>query len=626
MKFHINELIMWMKNGNVRKLFFKPNKVNIVTGESNTGKTVIWAIIDYCLFSSEPQIPEDIINENVDWYGINFNINDEVYTIAREGINLFGTPSTEYYFSGSGEIPEKPEKNINEDEIKKYMEAQFEINDKVVIPYGGKEIRQGSKISLRYFLLFNTQGENTIVNSDTFFDKQTQLKYKEALERIFDLSIGIDTVRETLIKEKLISLENERKKMSKKSIALEKENKLFEKNMRDLLLKAKEYQLISDLSKSFEEELNEIKHVILQENESIPSTEINDFDKLDKQRWELIKKIKKLKRFENEYNSYKSLIDNNIDSLQPIEYIHNNYSEIIETPLVKEFVSQLKVELNEIKRSIKKKSPVKIDVKSQLNSLQTELYKINTAINLLPQNYKQFDNHKQKYVLIGEIKTRMQIYEKDWEEENYDTQIQLLSKEIDELKKQLGNREDKKEAVIRLLQEIIQVYLDKSENALANYAGFKAVFDHRDKKLRLQKPFSTVVENVIGSSSNHLFLHLCLFLGLHELIMRQEVPFVAPFLFLDQPSRPYYDNKAEKAKSDSDRAKITIAMQLLNDFVTRVNDELKREFQFIVLEHIPSEIWTENSMNNFYLVEEFRDGNKLIRNEDINHNHPPSQE
>lgn len=617
MKFHINEITLWMKNGNIRRLSFKPNKVNIVTGESNTGKTVIWAIIDYCLFSTEPQIPEAIINENVDWYGINFTINKEEYTIARKGISPFNAPSDEYFFSGSGEIPEVPSKNINEDDIKKYMEAQFGIDDNVVIPYGGKEIRQGSKISLRYFLLFNTQGENTIINSETFFDKQTQPKYKEALDRIFDLSIGIDTVKETLIKEKIAALENEKRKLEKKTLALEKENRLFEKNMKDILLKAKEFQLISDVNKGFEEELSELKEVVLENYDKEPSTEINQLDKWEKQRWEIIKKIKKFKKFEKEYNSYKELVSNNIDSLKPIEYIHENYSEIIETPLVKEFISQLKNELADVKKSIIRKSPVKIDVQAQLRLLNTELEKINTIIRQFPQSYKQFEDSKQKYVLIGEIKTRLQLYEKDWEDENYDEQIKILSKDIEELEKQLGKREEKKEAVLRLLQDLIQVYLDKSKDALANYAGYKAAFDHRTKKLMLQKPFSTVIENVIGSSSNHLFLHLCLFLGVHELIIRQQVPYIAPFLLLDQPSRPYYDNKAEKAKSDTDRAKITIAIQLLNDFIIRINEELEHQFQFIVLEHIPSEIWIENGMTNVHLVEEFREGNKLIRDEDI---------
>ena len=41
MKFYFDKIILWTKNGNIRKLELKPNKINIITGESNTGKTTI---------------------------------------------------------------------------------------------------------------------------------------------------------------------------------------------------------------------------------------------------------------------------------------------------------------------------------------------------------------------------------------------------------------------------------------------------------------------------------------------------------------------------------------------------------------------------------------------------------
>lgn len=116
------------------------------------------------------------------------------------------------------------------------------------------------------------------------------------------------------------------------------------------------------------------------------------------------------------------------------------------------------------------------------------------------------------------------------------------------------------------------------------------------------------------------FHHLCLFLGLHELIIKQDSPFVPQFLILDQPSRPYYgeDTGLKKQKTWEevnlgDKKKITIAMKLLNDFITYINKEFKRDFQIIILEHIPKSIWEEAKLENFHLVEEFKEGgNSLI--------------
>ena len=38
MNFSIIKIVLWLKNGRVREIEFKPNKVNIITGGSHTGK------------------------------------------------------------------------------------------------------------------------------------------------------------------------------------------------------------------------------------------------------------------------------------------------------------------------------------------------------------------------------------------------------------------------------------------------------------------------------------------------------------------------------------------------------------------------------------------------------------
>lgn len=52
----------------------------------------------------------------------------------------------------------------------------------------------------------------------------------------------------------------------------------------------------------------------------------------------------------------------------------------------------------------------------------------------------------------------------------------------------------------------------------------------------------------------------------------------------------------------------------MNDYITYINKEVKKDFQIIILEHIPSQIWKEERLENFYLVNnsEFRKGNALI--------------
>ncbi|WP_221274540.1 hypothetical protein [Thaumasiovibrio subtropicus] len=120
--------------------------------------------------------------------------------------------------SSIGEVPEKPTSNTNEKTVKKLFESIFSIDSNAKIEYGGSYIKPGSKISVRYFQMFNTISGDIIENSSgVFFDKQNDDRYREALPRIFDLAVGIETVGNVLKKEKLDKLEKELSRIERKT-------------------------------------------------------------------------------------------------------------------------------------------------------------------------------------------------------------------------------------------------------------------------------------------------------------------------------------------------------------------------------------------------------------------------
>ena len=118
MNFQFELISIWLNNGKRRDLKFSPNKINMITGESSTGKTAILDIIDYCLLASKHKISEDMINENAAWYGIKFLVGEKTYSICRKAPKA-NTVSANYYFSSTGEMPtEFPEANISDSAIK----------------------------------------------------------------------------------------------------------------------------------------------------------------------------------------------------------------------------------------------------------------------------------------------------------------------------------------------------------------------------------------------------------------------------------------------------------------------------------------------------------------------------
>lgn len=166
---------------------------------------------------------------------------------------------------------------------------------------------------------------------------------------------------------------------------------------------------------------------------------------------------------------------------------------------------------------------------------------------------------------------------------------------------------EQRRLTISLLEEIIQEDINYIQDALDNYNFHKAAFNYKNKKLELRQPHSDKIVNT-GSSSIDMFLHILMFLGLHKVILSNNVPYIAPYLIMDQPSKPYYGEKDDDYKNikETDQFKIQYVFKLLNNFIKE-----NKNFQIIVFEHVPINTW--DGMENIHLVEEFRDGNALIK-------------
>ena len=82
MKSYIKSIIIFGKNGEKRIVPLEQG-VNIITGESKTGKSALVEIIDYCLCSTRCTVPKGKITEFSYLYTLVMLIGDSTYIIAR---------------------------------------------------------------------------------------------------------------------------------------------------------------------------------------------------------------------------------------------------------------------------------------------------------------------------------------------------------------------------------------------------------------------------------------------------------------------------------------------------------------------------------------------------------------
>src|SRR5262245_34011024 len=76
-------LAIYNRYGAIRRLDFRPGKLNILTGRSKTGKSTVLDIIDYCFGRDEVILPVGLITDVTSWFAIIISIDSGRVLIAR---------------------------------------------------------------------------------------------------------------------------------------------------------------------------------------------------------------------------------------------------------------------------------------------------------------------------------------------------------------------------------------------------------------------------------------------------------------------------------------------------------------------------------------------------------------
>ena len=82
MNCYLKAIVLLGKDNSRRIVPLQPG-VNIITGDSKTGKSALVEIIDYCLCSSHCSVPKGIITEYTSIYCILIHIDKAAYCVAR---------------------------------------------------------------------------------------------------------------------------------------------------------------------------------------------------------------------------------------------------------------------------------------------------------------------------------------------------------------------------------------------------------------------------------------------------------------------------------------------------------------------------------------------------------------
>ena len=224
---------------------------------------------------------------------------------------------------------------------------------------------------------------------------------------------------------------------------------------------------------------------------------------------------------------------------------------------------------------------------------------------------------KKQILFLGELKAKFELYDSKKDKKDYSIQIIDLENNIKELEQNIEKVD--RSVAINILNDLMSEIFEKENYELGGYEDYRPFFSIK-KKLVLLKKIEKYIEQSsideksfvekIGSSSNHLFLHLAFFTAMHRLFIKQNIPYIPQFLILDQPDSPYYST------DNSEKDTFFQALNILDNQIEYFNNELKKDFQIILLEHLEWKDFKEADFKHYHLVEEWRnEGEGLIPHE-----------
>lgn len=206
----LDALILYNAEGEVRSIRFRPGQLNIITGESGTGKTSLIGILRFLLVSDSPHVPLGPIQNTVTWYGLLAHVGGTRFFVGRPAPAHGATTSQAMFSIGETEVPpfDTLEVNANMSEVVDYLGGLIGIEENLHVPPEG-QTRRALAANLKHALYYCFQGQGEVANPDLLFHHQNREFQKQAIRDTLPYFLGAQNADALRKREQLTELRRE---------------------------------------------------------------------------------------------------------------------------------------------------------------------------------------------------------------------------------------------------------------------------------------------------------------------------------------------------------------------------------------------------------------------------------
>lgn len=635
----IRNITLYKDRENIRVLPFALGKVNIITGESKSGKTALIDIVDYCLGSTECKIAEGVIKDHVHWFAITIVFDSgEEFFIARLNPNVREAQTVSEIYLEEGPFEHTPSfdsihNNSNTVGLKGLLSRKLNIAENLQV--SEFNTRDPLEINFKHSRIFCFQPQGLIAQRDYLFYNQTEPFVPQAIKESLPYFLGAVREDSLKIEQQIIQKRRELNRLNREKHEAEKIHVEGISKSYSLIEEAKQIGILnkSTLVTSVPDALKILDSIKDWEYQiNIEPTGENSALK------ELIDKRNLLREelgtLEDTINATQSFVDNNFSYSDEVEHhkirletIHlfeetdgdHNLCPLCENKLLVEIpkVGAILQSLNTLSKNLESTVREKPRLNSYLKELreQQESFKleISKAEQSLAALYTEKENARtlrdlnlRRGKVIGRVSLFLESVDFT-EDKSIDAKIGTLKQEIEHLSSGI-DKETKDEKLVSILSKINLQMSRWVEKLDVEYKNSPIRFDINKLTIFADTINKPIGLGQMGSGANWVSYHLLIHFALHQHFIQLDRP-VPHFLMLDQPSQVYFppekdiDNTGEIKESADE-----IAVKQMFEFIIDTTIAMDGKFQVIITDHA----FLKTDKFREHVQEVWRDGMKLI--------------
>ena len=481
MNFYISKIRLWFRHGGEpRDLDFFKDKVNVITGDSSTGKSSVLKIIDYCLLSERSTIVEDVINENVAWYGLVFCVEDKPYTIIRQAPTVESAEMKVIFREGEY-LPEEPVAALNDirSKVVVKMNELFHINSKL-------KLESKVKPQFRHNLVFNYLTEDIIATENTYQDLRFFRKdeYARVLNDLFKIAIGVNEGKIRALESELKTAQT-KEKNQKEAQRREADNlDKFEKTKVEIANEIEELGLgaatdFGDNPMAWAENVRVIvENCSLQFKDEQANVRRQQ---IEKELYETREKLGYFISLENEYKTYQKRLARQDESLAPLDFVKKHLSEL----MTYQETGRLLRELSDAWTAIKQSYVPEMKLPERFEETKKELEKQERQLRQEYGKLNPYKDDQRNYVWIRKAILLAERMEKELAKipkmTISDESIIQCGEAISQIEEKLVRLRVKNDNALGNLNDAIEKYFKYQHGISEAYRDYKPVYSMEEK-------------------------------------------------------------------------------------------------------------------------------------------------